>query len=379
MPKILVSYGTRPEGIKLAPVIHELRARAGVDVVTLNVGQHGAMLDETMDAFSIASKHRLEVISPGQTLDDLTARALPPIGRTISGEQPDMVIGQGDTTTVFVTALAAFYHRVPFAHVEAGLRTHIPDLPFPEEMNRRLATALSSLHFAPTTESRANLLREGVADELISVTGNTVIDALLWMLEQGPGPGAALAPILADSRRLVVITAHRRESWGVPMEEIGAAVTELAETSPDVLFVFPIHPNPRVREAFGPAMRSLGNVQIIEPVPYTSFVHLMKRADLLLTDSGGIQEEAAALQKPVLVMRDVTERGEGLATGTSTLVGRDRSTITGAVRSILSDPVEYQRHVSLENPYGDGRAALRIADRIIAFLDDRSRANGELS
>jgi len=371
MPTILVCFGTRPEAIKLAPVIGALEALPGVRVRVANVGQHAEMLDETIAAFGITTDHRLEVIRAEQTLEQLSARALRSIGEVIRADEPDMVVVQGDTTTTFVSALAAFYARVPVAHIEAGLRTGIPDLPFPEEMNRRLTSALASLHFPPTDEAAANLLREGVAPGVVLTTGNTVLDALRWVLERGEPAPADLAAVLDDSRRRIVVTAHRRESWGVPMEEIGAAIAELARSDPGLLIVFPIHPNPTVRRSISPKVRGLDNVIIREPLAYPAFVRLMASAHLLLTDSGGIQEEAAALRKPVLVMRDVTERGEGVATGTAELIGREHGAIVKAVRRLLDDESLYRSRVEAPNPYGDGHAAERIAQRIATFLRDR--------
>ena len=372
MPTILVAFGTRPEAIKLAPVIRALEETPGMLVRVANVGQHAEMLDETIAAFGIATDHRLEVIKPEQTLEELTARALRRIGAVIRDDAPDLVVVQGDTTTTFVSALASFYARVPVAHVEAGLRTGIPDLPFPEEMNRRLTSAITALHFPPTEEAAANLLREGVAPGSVLVTGNTVLDALRWMIERGDAPPADLAAVLDDPRRRIVVTAHRRESWGVPMEEIGAAIAELARSDPGLLVVFPIHPNPAVRRAIGPKVRGLDNIVIREPLAYPAFVRLMASAYLLLTDSGGIQEEAAALRKPVLVMRDVTERAEGVASGTAELIGREHGAIVKAVRKLLDDEALYRARVEAPNPYGDGHAAERVAARIISFLAERA-------
>ena len=371
MRTILVAFGTRPEAIKLAPVIRALAELPDIRVRVANVGQHAEMLDETIAAFGIDPDHRLEVIREGQTLEALTARALKGIGEVIRDDAPDIVVVQGDTTTTFVSALAAFYARVPVAHVEAGLRTGIPDLPFPEEMNRRLTSAITTLHFAPTDDAAANLLREGVEKERVLTTGNTVLDALRWMLQRGDPPPPDLKQVLDDPRRKIVVTAHRRESWGVPMEEIGSAVSQLAGDE-NLLVVFPIHPNPTVRKAIQPKVKGMSNVIIREPLPYPAFVHLMNAAHILLTDSGGIQEEAAALRKPVLVMRDVTERAEGIATGTAELIGREAEAIVKAVRRLLDDDPAYEKRAGAANPYGDGRAAERIAEAIEAFLSEGS-------
>ena len=367
MPKILVSFGTRPEAIKLAPVIHALRARPELDVVVVNVGQHGEMLDETIASFGITPDRTLAIGRPGQSLADLSARALTDFAGVLRDERPDMVVVQGDTTTMFASTLTAFYDHIPVAHVEAGLRTGRNDLPFPEELNRRLTGAVAALHFPPTERARDNLLREGIDPATVLVTGNTVIDALEWMLANSEPP-SELKPVLDDPRRIVAVTAHRRESWGVPMEAIGSAIGELARDDGGVLFVFPIHPNPVVRDAIAAGAGGLDNVSIVEPLPYAAFVHLMAAATVLLTDSGGIQEEAAALGKPVVVMRDVTERGEGVDAGTAELVGRDPRAIVAAVRRLLDDEEHYRARVSAPNPYGDGHAAERIADRIVAFF-----------
>jgi UDP-N-acetylglucosamine 2-epimerase (non-hydrolysing) len=368
MRTILVAFGTRPEAIKLAPVVRALAELPGVRVRVANVGQHAEMLDETIAAFGIETDHRLEVIREEQTLEALTARALKGIGEVIRADAPDMVVVQGDTTTTFVSALAAFYARVPVAHVEAGLRTGIPDLPFPEEMNRRLTSAITTLHFPPTEDAAVNLRHEGIEPKRVVTTGNTVLDALRWMLERGDPPPEDLQPVLSDPRRTIVVTAHRRESWGVPMQEIGSAIAELAGSDDGLLVVFPIHPNPAVRRAIGPKVKGLDNIIIREPLPYPAFVHLMDAAHILLTDSGGIQEEAAALRKPVLVMREVTERAEGIATGTAELIGRDSHDIVKAVRRLLDDDELYAQRAGAENPYGDGHAAERIARAIGSFL-----------
>lgn len=374
MRTVLVAFGTRPEGIKLAPVIRALRESDDLRVIVANVGQHGTMLDQHLEPFDITPDHRLEVIRPAQPLDELTARAVVDVSGVLRDETPDLVMVQGDTTTVFATALAAFYLRIPVAHVEAGLRTGIPDLPFPEEMNRRLVGALTTLHFPPTEAARANLLREGIDPERILVTGNTVIDAVRWMSARAEAP-PDLKPLLDDPRRLIVVTAHRRESWGIAMDQIGEALARIAD-EPDVLIAFPIHPNPVVRASIFPRIAGRENVRIMEPLPYPAFVRLMAASTLLLTDSGGIQEEAAALKKPVLVMRDVTERAEGVTSGTSVMVGRDLDVIVGTARRLLADPDEYRRRAEAPNPYGDGRASQRIAERIVAFLRDRE-APGE--
>ena len=374
MWRVLVSFGTRPEAIKLASVIRRLDADPRVAPVIVNVGQHAEMLDRTLASLGIEADHRLDIIRPGAPLDDLTARGLTSIGAVLDDEYPDLVVVQGDTTTVVTAALASFYRHIPVAHVEAGLRTGIPDLPFPEEMNRRLTAALSTLHYAPTTRARDNLLAEGINPAAVTVTGNTAIDAVHWVLEQRDPAPADVAAFLDDPRRLIVVTAHRRESWGAPMEAIGEALADLAR-DPKVLVVFPIHPNPVVREAISGRTGERDNIVIIEPLPYASFVRLMAAAHVLLTDSGGIQEEAAALRKPVIVMRDVTERPEGVTSGTSVVVGRSPAEIVREVRLLLDDPEAYRVRTEVPNPYGDGRAAERITAGISSYLQEQTTAN----
>jgi UDP-N-acetylglucosamine 2-epimerase (non-hydrolysing) len=297
----------------------------------------------------------------------VTLRALEGLSPAVEQDKPDAVIVQGDTTTTFAGALAGFYHRVPVVHVEAGLRTGDPLSPYPEEINRRLTTQLTSLHLAPTSTAKRNLLTENVDESRVVVTGNTVIDALLWTVDQPPGDDEV--DDLPDAR-IVLVTAHRRESWGPPMEAVGRALAEIARTEPDVVIVFPIHRNPLVREAIGPAVEGLPNVRLMEPVPYAPFARLMKRAHIILTDSGGIQEEGPSLGKPVLVMRDTTERPEALAAGTVRLVGTEEHAITGAVRTLLHDERAYDAMANAVNPYGDGEAARRTVEALLHFFGE---------
>lgn len=368
--KILCVFGTRPEAIKLAPVVLELRSRAEFQVSVCVTAQHREMLDQVLETFAIRPDYDLGIMRPGQDLFELTARCLTGLRDVLEKEQPAWVVVQGDTTTVLAAALAAFYLGLRVAHVEAGLRTFDKRRPFPEEINRRLASHVADLHFAPTETARRNLRSEGVPDESIFVTGNTVVDALLYVREKYRGrwpapPGMrALSSKEAPGKRLVLVTGHRRESFGPGFERICEALRRIAER-PDVEVVYPVHLNPNVH---GPVFRILGNspnVQLLEPAPYVPFVGLMESAFLILTDSGGIQEEAPSLGKPVLVMREVTERPEAVEAGTVRLVGTDVERIVSAVGELLDDPAAYQRMSRAHNPYGDGQAAGRIANILL--------------
>ncbi|MBA3268063.1 MAG: UDP-N-acetylglucosamine 2-epimerase (non-hydrolyzing), partial [Acidimicrobiia bacterium] len=314
---VMVVAGTRPEAIKLAPVVLALEASPYFEAQVALTAQHREMVDQVMSLFAITPRHDLNIIRPGQSLAELASRALMGLAGLVADDRPDVVVVQGDTTTAFAGALAAFYADVPVVHVEAGLRTGNPRSPFPEEINRRLITQLSDLHLVPTPANRTNLEAEGVDASQIVVTGNTVIDALLWTVERTTDYGdARLAGLDTDPRRVLVVTAHRRESWGPPMEAIGLALADLARAEPDLLIVFPLHPNPVVRQAILPAVEGLANVVALEPLSYGSFAALLRRAHIVLTDSGGIQEEGPSLGKPVLVMRDTTERPEAVRAGT---------------------------------------------------------------
>jgi UDP-N-acetylglucosamine 2-epimerase (non-hydrolysing) len=353
-------FGTRPEAIKVAPVIAELERSPHFEPIVVVTGQHREMLAQVLDLFGIVPHHDLDLCAPGQTLTSITTGALSGLTPLLESERPDAVLVQGDTTTTFVGGLAAFYQQIPVVHLEAGLRTGNPYSPFPEEVNRALTTRLATLHLAPTEGNKRNLLAENIEPENILVTGNTVVDALLRTAELPGGYGdAALADLDDDPRRVVMVTAHRRESWGEGHAGIGRAIAEIARTEPDVLIVFPIHRNPVVRETILPALEGLDNVRVVEPLGYRGLVQLMQRADLIVTDSGGIQEEGPSLGKPVLVTRDTTERPEAVTAGTVRLVGTDEVQIVGAVRTVLHDPREYAAMANAVNPYGDGRAAER--------------------
>lgn len=370
MKRVMAVYGTRPEAIKMAPVIEALRGASAFDPLVVVTGQHRSMLDQVNRVFGIEPDHDLDILTERQTLADITTRTLQRIQPVITRERPDIVLVQGDTTTTLAGALAAFYHRIPVAHLEAGLRTSSRYSPYPEEVNRRLTTQLSDLHLAPTWNARANLLREGIDGDSVVVTGNTVIDALLSTVSRVAGHGQfpELACLDGESRRIVLVTAHRRESWGSGMEAIADAVATVATLHPDVLVVFPVHRNPAVRAAVVPRLQQLPNVRILEPVDYTGFAHLMSRAHLILTDSGGVQEEGPSLGKPVLVMRHTTERPEGVAAGTAALVGTDRARIVAEVTRLLHDPGAYAAMVNAVNPYGDGRAAERTVQALGAWF-----------
>lgn len=372
--RVMLVFGTRPEAIKMAPVVSALRARPGLEVQIAVTAQHRHMLDQVLELFGIMPDEDLDVMAPSQTLPDLFARILGGMSEVLARRRPHMVLVHGDTSTTLATALAAFYARIPVAHVEAGLRTGDMAAPWPEEANRRLTAPLASLHFAPTVRARANLLAEGIAAERVHVTGNTVVDALLEVTSQidaDPALRAALdarLPSLDLERRIVLVTGHRRENFGSGMEDICGALTDIADAR-DVQVVYPVHLNPNVQE---PVKRLLGThprVHLIEPLDYLPFVRLMGRAHVILTDSGGIQEEAPSLGKPVLVMRDTTERPEAVDAGTVRLVGTDRDRIVReALRLLDADPETHAAMARAHNPYGDGRAAVRIAEAVEAWI-----------
>ncbi len=368
--KILSIFGTRPEAIKMAPVVKALRTgHPHLTSVVCVTAQHRQMLDQVLSLFEIVPDYDLDLMQPNQSLAALTATAMQRLDSVIRTEQPDWVLTQGDTTTAMVGSLTAFYHRIKVGHVEAGLRTWDKYQPFPEEINRKIADAVAHLHFAPTEDSRQNLLREGVPSTSIIVTGNTVIDALLDVAARpydwNSGPLAVIPATGPAKSRIILVTAHRRENFGLPLEEICSALAEIANQRPDLQIVFPVHLNPNVQEVVQRRLRHLPNVTLLPPLDYLPLVHLMKAAELILTDSGGIQEEAPGLGKPVLVLREVTERPEGVAAGTVRLVGANRSRIVAETLRLLDDPEEYQRMANAVNPYGDGHASRRIIDGIV--------------
>ena len=371
--KVMVVFGTRPEAIKMAPVVHALRERDNLQVQVAVTAQHRQMLDQVLALFDIVPDHDLDLMQPGQTLPALFSRILDAMSALLERERPDLVVVHGDTSTTLATALSAFYARVPVAHVEAGLRTHDMQAPWPEEANRRLTAPLARLHFAPTTRARDNLLSEGIAPGEIEVTGNTVIDALLDVagsIAGNPALGTQLDAqwdLPDDGRRLLLVTGHRRENFGDGFEQICTALARLAERD-DVRIVYPVHLNPNVQEPVRRILGSARNVHLVTPQDYLPFVRLMTRAHLILTDSGGIQEEAPSLGKPVLVMRETTERPEAIDAGTVRLVGTDAERIVAEANRLFDDPVAYEAMARAHNPYGDGQAARRIAARIAAEL-----------
>jgi UDP-N-acetylglucosamine 2-epimerase (non-hydrolysing) len=361
---VLCVVGTRPEAVKMAPVILELRRRGWARVRVLATAQHRQMLDQVLGLFGIAPDVDLDIMRPNQELADLTARLLAGMDDTLEAERPAVVLAQGDTTTVLATALACFYRRIPFGHVEAGLRTGDLDYPFPEEMNRSVASRLARVHFAPTGTARDNLLREGIDPAHIHVTGNTVIDALLQVAEQD----APLPEGVPAGRRLILVTAHRRENFGEPLRRICRALLTLADRNPDVHVLYPVHPNPNVTEVVRPALGGHPRITLCAPLDYRPFVSAMKKCTLVLSDSGGVQEEAPALGKPVLVLRAETERPEAVEAGVVQLVGTDTDAIVTAAQRLLDDPEAYRAMARGVSPYGDGHASERIADILQALF-----------
>jgi UDP-N-acetylglucosamine 2-epimerase (non-hydrolysing) len=368
--RVLSVFGTRPEAIKMAPVVKALEAADGIESLVCVTAQHRDMLDQVLELFDIVPDDDLDLMRPGQTLHELTARVLIGLRPVLEARKPDVVLVHGDTTTSFTAALAAFYSRIPVGHVEAGLRTGDLSAPFPEEANRVLADALTTFHFAPTERSRDVLLNEGLPAERVWVTGNTVIDALLWVAdrlrpvaEDAEAFGSAY-PVLAEKKKYVLVTGHRRESFGQGFENICSALAILADRHPDVHIIYPVHLNPRVQEPVHRLLSGRDNIHLIRPLSYSPFVRLMKDCHLILTDSGGIQEEAPSLGKPVLVMREVTERPEGVEAGTVKLVGTDVDRIVSETDRLLSDAAAWQSMHRAHNPYGDGQAAQRIVESL---------------
>lgn len=368
--KVMVVFGTRPEAIKMAPVVKALQRTQGIQVQVVVTAQHRRMLDQVLELFDIVPDEDLDLMQPGQELPDLFARILTGVSGAISRCRPDLVLVHGDTSTTLAAALAAFYARTPVGHVEAGLRTGDMHAPWPEEMNRRLTTPLASLHFAPTCQARENLLAEGIASEAIHITGNTVIDALLSVAEKIGRDAELEASLAADFRfldpakKLVLVTGHRRENFGKGFEQICLALKAIADR-PDTQVVYPVHLNPNVLEPVRQILGDHQGIQLIAPQDYLPFVYLMSRAHIILTDSGGIQEEAPSLGKPVLVMRDTTERPEVLQSGTARLVGTDSACIIQEVDHLLDDADAYGEMARAHNPYGDGQAAEKIAAAIV--------------
>lgn len=382
MKKIMLVFGTRPEAIKMAPLVKEFQKHPDkFEAIVCVTGQHREMLDQVLEIFDIEPDYDLNIMKQGQDLYDVTARVLTGMRDVFKQYRPDIVLVHGDTTTSTAAALAAFYQQIPVGHIEAGLRTHDIYSPWPEEMNRQITGRIATYNFAPTTLSRQNLLREGISEESITVTGNTVIDALYWVVgkmkndtELSSGLNSLLnnagydVSRLSDGKKLVLITGHRRENFGEGFINMCTAIKDLTQKYPDVDFVYPMHLNPNVRkpihEVFGEDLSNFSNMFFIEPLEYLSFVFLMEKATIVLTDSGGIQEEAPGLGKPVLVMRDTTERPEALEAGTVKLVGTNYDMIVNEVSALLDDEKAYEKMSKAVNPYGDGRACERIVEKV---------------
>jgi UDP-N-acetylglucosamine 2-epimerase (non-hydrolysing) len=356
MKNVVCVIGTRPEAIKMAPVVLALKNEPWANVRVLATAQHRAMLDQVLDFFGIKPDIDLNIMQPNQSLTLLTGRLLLEVDKVLADERPDVVLVQGDTTTVMTVALACFYHRIPVAHVEAGLRTWDIQNPFPEEANRVITGRLAKWHFAPTESSRQNLLREGVADCDVFVTGNTVIDALLMTASRD----IAIGVDIDTSKRMVLVTSHRRENFGEPFRQICRALRALAERNPDIVVLYPVHPNPNVKDVAYELLGDCPNVRLCPPLDYAPFIAAMKRAHLIISDSGGVQEEAPALGKPVLVLRDETERPEAVDEGVVKLVGSDYGLILGEAQRLLDDGQAYLSMARGVSPYGDGRGAERI-------------------
>ena len=364
--KILVIFGTRPEAIKLFPLVAALKADAAFDCKVCVTAQHRGMLDQVLEIAGITPDHDLDLMKPDQSLDALTAALLTGLGGVMDGEKPDRVIVQGDTATAMCGALAAYYRKVPVDHVEAGLRSGNIYHPWPEEVNRKIIGSMASLHFAPTDVSAAALIAENVDPARVHITGNTVIDALHWVtarIAADPSLASGLSEIEARfaGKRIIGVTSHRRENFGGGLENIAEAIRQIAQR-PDVGIVFPVHPNPNVRAVMNGALAGLENVALIEPLDYPHFAHLISMSHIMLTDSGGVQEEAPALGKPVLVMRETTERPEGVTAGTAKLVGTDAARIVTEIFTLLDDNAAYENMARAHNPFGDGQTARRIVE-----------------
>nr|WP_269476109.1 UDP-N-acetylglucosamine 2-epimerase (non-hydrolyzing) [Serratia liquefaciens] len=368
--KVLTVFGTRPEAIKMAPLVHALAQDEAFESRVCVTAQHREMLDQVLRLFEIVPDYDLNIMKPGQGLSEITCRILEGLKSVLEEFKPDVVLVHGDTTTTLATSLAAFYQRIPVGHVEAGLRTGDLYSPWPEEANRKLTGHLAMYHFAPTENSRQNLLRELLPDDHIFVTGNTVIDALFWVRDRVMGDAALhdslvqRYPFLDADKKLILVTGHRRESFGGGFERICSALAEIARTHPEVQVVYPVHLNPNVSEPVNRILKGIDNIILIDPQDYLPFVYLMAKSYMILTDSGGIQEEAPSLGKPVLVMRDTTERPEAVDSGTVRLVGTDVAKIVDAVNRLLTDENEYHAMSRAHNPYGDGHACHRILEAL---------------
>lgn len=378
MHRVMTIYGTRPEAIKMAPLVAALVGDERVEPIVAVTGQHREMLDQVNTLFGIEPAHDLDLMTPGASLAEITSRTVIATAELLKADRPDVVVVQGDTTTVLAAGLAAFYERIPVVHLEAGLRTGDVHSPFPEEANRRLTAPLAALHLAPTATSKANLVRESIAESMIPVTGNTVIDALQWTTAQPVDfADPRVEELVAEAKagaELVLVTSHRRESWGARMVESMSAIRDLAVERPDLRILLPMHRNPVVRDVIEPLLGRLDNVLLTEPLDYHQFAHALASATVVLTDSGGVQEEAPSLGKPVLVMRDTTERPEAVEAGTVRLVGTHGAAIRAGLEELLDDPAAYAAMANAVNPYGDGRAAERSVAAIAELLGIGHRA-----
>lgn len=363
--KVLSVFGTRPETVKMAPLVKELKSRSEFESLVCVTAQHRQMLDQVLDAFSIVPDFDLDIMTPGQTLSDITAKVLKGLETVIAQVKPDIVLVHGDTTTTFAGALAAFYSQTAIGHVEAGLRTHRKYSPYPEEANRQFVGCIADLHFAPTELSRENLLREGKNPDSIIVTGNTAIDALQTTVREDFDDELLR---WAKGSRLIVLTAHRRENLGEPMRGMFRAIKRITDEHPDIKVVYPVHLNPVVRQAADDILAGNERIRLIEPLEVIEFHNLLSRSYLILTDSGGIQEEAPSLGKPVVVLRDTTERPEGIDAGTLKLAGTDENKIYSIIKELVEDEDVYRRMSQAKNPYGDGRASKRIADALTGYF-----------
>ncbi len=374
--KVMSIFGTRPEAIKMAPVIKELKKYPALISSEICVtAQHRQILDQVLTLFSLRPDFDLDLMEEDQHLAEISAKGLEKLDRLLRERKPELVLIQGDTTTAFITALAAFYNRIKVAHIEAGLRSYDNENPFPEEVNRRLITGLADLHFAPTEQARNNLLEEGIAEDRISVTGNPVIDALLGIAKRRERfPDRFLKGLKG---KVILLTAHRRESFGKPLRNICLAAKEIALSHPEVKIIYPVHLNPNVQKVVFPLLKGIPNLYLISPLNYEAFVHLMKKSYLILTDSGGIQEEAPSLGKPVLVLREVSERPEVVEVGAAKLVGTGKKRIVQETERLLDCREEYERMAAAVNPYGDGKAAERIVGRVTEWFFSGSGSSRE--
>ena len=371
--KVMSIFGTRPEAIKMAPLVKELESRNEIESIVCVTAQHREMLDQVLDTFKIKPDYDLNIMKQGQTLGDITTRALTGLEEVIKDSTPDIVLVHGDTTTTFAGALAAFYNQVAIGHVEAGLRTNDKYSPFPEEMNRQMVDCMTDMYFAPTELSKANLLKENITEDKIYVTGNTAIDAMATTVNENyTNPELNW---IKPNERMILLTAHRRENLGEPMRHIFKAIKRIVEEFNDVKVIYPIHMNPKVREVANEVFQGLDRVKLIEPLEVFDFHNFQNKSYLILTDSGGVQEEAPSLGKPVLVLRDTTERPEGITAGTLKLIGTDEETIYNETKKLLTNKDEYSKMAHASNPYGDGNASKRIVDAIIERFSKNETRN----